>query len=314
MKSHTILLLATVNVIHLSLAAVANEPPTTALAFAPGARHLIALSQSGIHILSWPELNHQRTLQASASNLHCLAFSPDHRHLAVGGGAPSEDGVIDAFSWPNADPVARFEGHADAVRTVIWLDKVTLLSGSIDHEIKRWSLKDAPPSRALSTLRGHSRSVNAMCLIENGRLLVSTGSDQSLRIWEMTSGSLLRTLNQHTKPVTALSPQPIQAGLPMVASAARDRTIRFWQPTIGRMVRYIRLESEPLNLAWTSDGERILAACVDGHLRIIDPVGVTVTEDLSAIDGWAYALAVHPEGHSVAIGGANGQIRRIEIP
>ena len=100
----------------------------------------------------------------------------------------------------------------------------------------------------------------------------------------------------------------------MVASAARDRTIRFWQPTIGRMVRYIRLESEPLNLTWSSDGERILAACVDGHLRIIDPVGVTVTEDLPAIDGWAYALAVHPEGHSVAIGGANGQIRRIEIP
>lgn len=312
MKTHTLLLFATVNVLHLSLATVANEPPTTALAFAPEAGHLVAVSQSGIHVLSWPELNHQRTLQASTPNLHCLAFSPDHRHVAVGGGAPSEDGVIDVFSWPNGDPVTRFEGHADAVRTVIWRDEVTLLSGSIDHEIKRWSLKDAPS--ALSTLRGHSRSINAMCLIENGRTLVSTGADQSLRIWEVTSGSLLRTLNQHTKPVTALSPQPIRAGLPMVASAARDRTIRFWQPTIGRMVRYIRLESEPLNLVWTSDGERILAACVDGHLRVIDPVEVTVTEDLPAIDGWAYALAVHPEDHSAAIGGANGQIRRIEIP
>ena len=98
----------------------------------------------------------------------------------------------------------------------------------------------------------------------------------------------------------------------MVASAARDKTIRFWQPTIGRMVRYIRLDSEPLNIAWTSDGDRILATCVDGRLRVINPIEVTVTNDLPAIDGWAYAIAVHPNHHSAAIGGINGQIRRIE--
>ena len=98
----------------------------------------------------------------------------------------------------------------------------------------------------------------------------------------------------------------------MVASAARDKTIRFWQPTIGRMVRYIRLDSEPLNIAWTNDGARILATCVDGRLRVIDPIEVTVTQDLPATDGWAYAIALHPYDHSAAIGGINGQIRRIE--
>ena len=98
----------------------------------------------------------------------------------------------------------------------------------------------------------------------------------------------------------------------MVASAASDKTIRFWQPTIGRMVRYIRLKSEPLNIAWTNDGERILASCVDGHLRVVDPVEVTVMQDLPATDGWSYAIAVHPHDHSAVIGGINGQIRRIE--
>ena len=98
----------------------------------------------------------------------------------------------------------------------------------------------------------------------------------------------------------------------MVASAARDKTIRFWQPTIGRMVRYIRLDSEPLNIAWTNNGDRILATCADGHLRVIDPIELTITQDLQATDGWAYAIAVHPHDESVAIGGINGQIRRID--
>ena len=78
------------------------------------------------------------------------------------------------------------------------------------------------------------------------------------------------------------------------------------------MVRYIRLDSEPLNIAWTNDGDRVLATCVDGRVRIIDPVEVTVTQDLPAIDGWAYAIAMHPHDRSAAIGGINGQICRIE--
>ena len=77
------------------------------------------------------------------------------------------------------------------------------------------------------------------------------------------------------------------------------------------MVRYIRLDSEPLNIAWLKDGSRILASCKDGHLRVIDPVQVVVTQDLSSIDGWAYSIAVHPTDGSVVVGGTNGQVRRV---
>ncbi|MDA7632769.1 WD40 repeat domain-containing protein [bacterium] len=310
MKSHASLPFALAGALLTSLIGVASEPPITALAFTPNGNHVIAVSQSGIHLFDWPKLDLQRTIHAATSNLHCLAFSPNKRHLAVGGGAPSEDGVVEVFSWPKGDSIASFDGHNDSVRSVIWQDDVNLLSGSIDREIKFWHLeKEQNPTL---TLKGHSRSVDAICLIEDGRTLVSTGADQSLRIWDVESGSLIRSLNQHTKPVNALKLRPVRDGLPMVASAARDRTIRFWQPTIGRMVRYIRLESEPLNIAWTDDGDQILATCVDGHLRAIDPIEVTVTHDLPAIDGWAYAIAIHPNDQSAAIGGVNGQIRRID--
>ena len=293
-----------------SLIAVANEPPITDLAFTPEAKHVVAVSQSGIHLYAWPELDHRRTIRTSTSNLHSVAFSPNEKYLAVGGGAPSEDGVVEVFSWPKGEPVTRFDSHNDSVRSVIWQDNDRLLTASIDREIKLWHLEKE--TNSILTLKGHSRSVDAICLIGNGQTLVSTGADQSLRVWDMESGTLIRSMNQHTKPVNALELRPVRDGLPMVASAARDRTIRFWQPTIGRMVRYIRLDSEPLNIAWTNDGDRVLATCVDGRVRIIDPVEVTVTQDLPAINGWAYALAMHPHDRSAAIGGINGQIWRIE--
>ena len=310
MKSRDILPFTLTGVLITSLSVVANEPPITDLAFTPEAKHVVAVSQSGIHLYAWPELDHRRTIRTSTSNLHSVAFSPNEKYLAVGGGAPSEDGVVEVFSWPKGEPITRFDSHNDSVRSVIWQNNDRLLTASIDREIKLWHLEKE--TNSILTLKGHSRSVDAICLIGNGQTLVSTGADQSLRVWDMESGTLIRSMNQHTKPVNALELRPVRDGLPMVASAARDRTIRFWQPTIGRMVRYIRLDSEPLNIAWTNDGDRVLATCVDGRVRIIDPVEVTVTQDLPAINGWAYAIAMHPHDRSAAIGGINGQIWRIE--
>jgi len=204
-----------------------------------------------------------------------------------------------------------FDDHDDSVRSVAWLDDTRLLTASIDREIKLWDLeKKVNP---VLTFKGHSRSVDAVCLLKDGKTLVSAGVDQSLRVWDLESAKLIRSLNQHTKPVHALALRPAEIGLPMVASAAGDRTIRLWQPTIGRMVRYVRLDAEPLNIAWLSDGSRIVASCVDGRVRVIDADEVKVVQTLTAIEGWAYAIGVHPSDGSVAVGGSNGQLRRVKI-
>ena len=79
------------------------------------------------------------------------------------------------------------------------------------------------------------------------------------------------------------------------------------------MVRYVRLDAEPLDIAWLSDGSRIVASCVDGRIRVVDPDEVKVTQTLHAINGWGYAIAVHPKDGSVTVGGTDGQIRRIEL-
>lgn len=293
-----------------SVASAAN-PPITAVAFALDGKSVVAVSQSGMQVFGWPKLNRQRVIKTSASNLHCVAFSPNGKQLAIGGGNPSQDGSAEVFSWPAGKPVTQFAGHADSVRSVAWLTDTRLLTASIDREIKLWDLEKK--AEALRTFKGHSRSVDAICVVENGKTLVSSGMDQSVRVWDLESARLVRSQNQHTKPVHALALRPAEGGLPMVASAAGDHTIRFWQPTIGRMVRYARLSAEPLQIAWLGHNSRIVACCVDGRIRVVDAEEVRVMQTLPAITGWAYAIAVHPYDGSVVVGGSRGQLRRILV-
>ncbi|MDP6446969.1 MAG: WD40 repeat domain-containing protein [Pirellulaceae bacterium] len=289
----------------------AAEPPVTAIAFAPGGTAVVAVSQSGLHVFGWPDLKRKRSIKTAAANLHCVAFSPNGKLVAAGGGNPSEDGSVEVFSWPAGESVAMFADHADSVRSIAWSDNSKLAAASIDREIKLWNLENQ--ENAALVYKGHSRSVNAICLLNDGKTLVSAGVDQSVRVWNLESAELTRSLSQHTKPIRALALRPATSGLPMVASASEDRSIRLWQPTIGRMVRYVRLDVEPLDIDWLKDGNRIVAACVDGRVRVVDADEVQVTQTLAAIEGWAYAIAAHPSDDSIAVGGRGGQLRRVRI-
>src|SRR5262249_2187675 len=136
----------------------------------------------------------------------------------------------------------------------------------------------------------------------------------SLRLWNADNGQVLRTFTNHTRPVHDLKVRPGDNGKspPLIVSVSEDRTVRLWQPTVGRLMRFARLESAPLAVAWAADGGAILGACKDGRLRVIDPATVEVLENLPALDGVAYSLAVAPDG-SVLVGGQNGQLRRVVL-
>ena len=287
----------------------AATPPVTAIAFSPDGKSLVAVSQSGIEVRTWPGLKVVRAVDVTAPNLHCCVYSPNGKRLAVGGGYPAEEGVVKVYSWPELELLKTDTGHDDSVVALAWRDDQKLISASLDRLIRQFSLGSELPVRSLA---GHSRGVTALCLLRGSKLLVSGGEDQSLRVWDLEENRVRRSLNQHTEPIHAMTARPAADGLPMVASSSADRTIRFWQPTIGRMVRYARLTAQPLSIAWADD-RRVVAGCSDGRLRVVDAVEVSVIGDYPAIDGWAYAVAVHPTDGSVAVGGSDSAVRRIEL-
>ena len=291
--------------------ASAATPPITSVAFAPDGKQLVTVSQVGITVYQWPTLQAVATYKSKSPNLHDLSFSPDGKRLAVAGGTPADSGSVEIFSWPQMKPLHAQDRHSDSATNVVWIDNDTIASSSLDHEIVVWDLSDTENSPKVSrVLKGHSRGVTALCPLAANDILISAGIDQSLRVWRLSTGELIRSLSIHTLPVTDLAVRPGDHALPMVASASRDRTVRFWQPTIGRMVRFARLPSTPLAISWNQDGSLILAGCEDGKVRSIDPDTVEIVDTQQGTKTWAYALAVHPSENVPVVGQANGELNR----
>lgn len=291
--------------------ASAAQPPITAAALSPDGKHVVVGSQQGIDVRSWPELAKVRTIETRLAHVHHLAFAPDGSRLLAAGGAPREGGEVELFAWPQANKPTVRRIHDDLTCQVAWSpDGARIATAGADGAVR---LLDAS-GRPQATFAGHSRGVLAVAWLPSGKRLISAGLDESLRLWDADSGELLRTLDNHTEEVRDLAVRPGGDGpLPLVASASADRTVRLWQPTIGRLVRFARLPQEPLDIAWTPDGRRLLASCIDGHLRVIDPDTVEIVRDLPAIDGWAYTVLASPDGRRALVAGARGQIKIVPL-
>jgi len=287
-------------------------PPITAAAFSPDGRSVVIGSQQGLAVHSWPDLRPQKTITTGRMHIHGLTFSPDGKTLAAVGGAPGENGVAELLSWPEGRLLSRVEPHSDLVYDFAWRQDGSWASASIDGLVQVFDGQ----GQLLHKLSGHSRGVLAVVVLQDGKTLCTASIDHSIRVWDLETGRPLRNMNQHTGPVVGLAVRPgttETAQMPMMASIAEDRTARIWQPTIGRLVRFARLTSPPLTVAWTPDGQRLVVACRDGHVRTLDPDSAEVVSDQKAIDGWAYTLAISPASDACIVGGAGGQLRRVEL-
>lgn len=286
-------------VVSLALSAAASEPPITAIAIAPGGEQIVTASGASLRVYDGALLDQKQAFAPELPRVHALAFSPDGKRLAVGGGAPAVQGRVQILDWPSGKSIAVLGEQDDVVMSVGWLDSDRIAMAAMDGTIEVWN---AGQRRKERTLEGHSRGILSLVVVGPSRRLVSAGVDRSLRVWDSATGKLQHSITIHTGTVNAMAIRPQAPTLPMVASAGDDRTVRFWQPSIGRMVRFVRLDSRPLDLAWLPDGTRVVASCVDGTLVMIDPDTVETSEPIHAGKDWIHAVEVDTLGQRAVVG------------
>ncbi len=288
----------------------AAQPPITAVAFAPDGKSVVVGSQAGLAVYTWPALSKQKSLKSSLPHIHDLAFSPDESRLAVVGGQPAEVGAIELFSWPTEKLLFRTTVGEDLLYRAAWQGAGDQLAvAGPDHSI---TLLDRSAG-VVGDVEGHSRDVVTIAFLPDGQV-VSGSRDSTVRIWTQPTMKLVRTLNNHTNEICDLAVRPGSSEPPYVlASSSLDRTVRFWWPLKGRLMRFAKLPSAALDIEWTPEGANLVAACADGHLRVINPDTVQIIHDVEVGTGWLHSLAIAPDGVTAFVGGSGGLMQAVKI-
>ena len=89
-----------------------------------------------------------------------------------------------------------------------------------------------------------------------------------MRLWEASSGRLLRSLAGHESPVSSVAFSP--DGL-LLASASGDKTVRLWEASSGRLLRSLAGHESPVSsVTFSPNGLRLASSGNDNTVRLWD--------------------------------------------
>jgi DNA excision repair protein ERCC-8 len=261
------------------------------------------------------------TLQASGkfdlgSTIYKHATSNVASHLLVACGSQHPAvRLVDLQSGASAHSLA---GHAGSVLTVEWHPKNEniLASGATDGSVRLWDIRRSASSLGVLDMddsigiadydgkgtgarrrergRAHVGAVNGITWTEDGKYLVSSGTDERMRVWDMSTGAnTLANFGPTIRNAQNTALQPLLA--PSTLTPVGSETIYFPNPqeilsfdlhagTLQRRLRVVgraaptgpapsmrNLKNHTTSLAWRAHNVEFYSAHSDGSIRCWRP-------------------------------------------
>ena len=286
-------------------------PPPLSLALRPdGARLAIGAADGAVRIVNPGDGAEIVTLDAEGP-VTALAWRGDGQRLAAATSAGGGAARISTFGppAPGPTPARELERHdavavaAGVVRLGWDKDGRDVWALHADGALARWAL--AAPA-ALFKL-DHGGPVLAVAVSRDGETIVSGGADQSVRVWDATTGQQRAQMTGHTGPVHALAFTPEEA---LVVSASADRTIRLWDVAGGRQLKQLATTEETAYaVAVHPAGQSVAVGGADRAVHLLNLVSGATERTLAGHGDFVHGVAFNPAGTTLLSYGYAGELR-----
>jgi WD40 repeat protein len=148
--------------------------------------------------------------------------------------------------------------------------------------------------------------VNGVAYSPDGKTLVTAGDDGTLRLWDLATGQLIRTIKSYERLAFQVAFTPDGQ---LLVSCGAGPEIHLWDPATGASQGVLKGHTEPVEaIAISPNGKLLLSASSDGSAWLWDllarkPVRKVVTDGHRQL-----CVAFSADGQRYAVGAVSGLI------
>jgi len=202
-------------------------------------------------------------------------------------------------------------GHRGWVTSIVttYEESNLVVSSSRDKQLMIWELtpQEGQIGYARKALHGHAEAVSSVTLSSDGQFALSGSWDKTMRLWDLNTGSTVRTFQGHAKDVFSVA---FSGDNRQIVSGSRDRTIKLWN-TLAECKFTI---TDDMHTDWVSSVvfspsakmPLIVSSGWDKLVKVWNLADCKLRTNLVGHTGVVYTVSVSPDGSLCASGGKDG--------